>query len=222
MLNIGPHDLVLEIGSGNRPRARSNILVDRYPADSTERAGGEPVVVDSRPFVVADGLALPFKDKSFDYVIASHILEHVSDPIRFADELARVARAGYIETPSELAEKMFGWSFHRWIVRVEGGKIIMRPRTLPSPFGDYFHQQFASDLFFAEFINSHRIDFFVHYEWCDSIHIQLEDDTSPHVKMNTGMQYVETRTPADRIALTLLRYAARPILKLMRHFWKFR
>jgi len=99
MLNIKPGDLVLEIGSGNRPRGRSDILCDKYTEDNYERAGGQALVVDKRPFVIADGLALPFKDKSFNYVITSHILELVEDPVRFIRELTRVARSGYIENP---------------------------------------------------------------------------------------------------------------------------
>ncbi len=93
MLKIGPTDRVLEIGSGNRPRKRSNVLCDKFVADNTERSGGDNIVIDVRPFVVADGLALPFKDKSFDYVISSHILEHVDDPHGFVKELTRRRRS---------------------------------------------------------------------------------------------------------------------------------
>jgi hypothetical protein len=70
MLSIKSTDRVLEIGSGNRPRKRSDVLCDKFVVDNTERSGGDNIVIDTRPFVVADGLALPFKDKSFDYVIS--------------------------------------------------------------------------------------------------------------------------------------------------------
>ena len=49
---------------------------------------GEVMPVD----VVANGDALPFPDKSFDFVISSHVIEHFYDPIGALKEWARVAR----------------------------------------------------------------------------------------------------------------------------------
>jgi len=50
-----------------------------------------------------DGTRTPFKDKSFDLVFATHVVEHVPDPRGFIAELARVAREYvYIEVPCEL------------------------------------------------------------------------------------------------------------------------
>ena len=42
--------------------------------------------------VVADASNLPFEDKSFDFVISSHVLEHLFDPIAAIHEWRRVAR----------------------------------------------------------------------------------------------------------------------------------
>ncbi len=221
MLAIKSRDLVLEIGSGNRPRPRSNILVDRYPADSTERAGGEAVQIDSRPFVVADGMALPFKDKSFDYVITSHTLEHVPDPRKFVSELMRVARAGYIETPSELSEKLFGWPFHRWVVRLESGTIVMRPRRESSPFGNYFHAEYAGDSFFREFVDSHGDDFVVKYEWEGTVPLRIEGDDDPAVRFNTRSTSVRHGTPLERAGLAVVRFFLKKLLVVAHHFRKF-
>jgi len=49
---------------------------------------GEALKVD----VVAEGNKLPFPDKSFDFVISSHVIEHFYDPISALLEWARVAR----------------------------------------------------------------------------------------------------------------------------------
>jgi SAM-dependent methyltransferase len=49
---------------------------------------GEVMPVD----VVAYGDALPFKSKSFDFVISSHVIEHFYDPIGALKEWARVAK----------------------------------------------------------------------------------------------------------------------------------
>jgi SAM-dependent methyltransferase len=221
MLNIKPTDRVLEIGSGNRPRKRSNVLCDKFIADNTERSSGDNVVIDRRPFVVADGHALPFKDGSFDYVIASHILEHVDDPQKFVSELARVARRGYIETPSELGEKIFGWPFHKWIVRFESGTIVMRPRVEASPFGNYFHSMYANNLNFAEFADTHFGDFYVQHEWEGGIRLRTENDSDPVVRFNKEMPEVFTRPKPKLACIKLLGSILHPLLKLIRHFRKF-
>jgi len=49
---------------------------------------------------------LPFKDKEFDYVILSHVLEHVPNLIEFVKEVERVSKAGYIELPTKLADNL--------------------------------------------------------------------------------------------------------------------
>lgn len=46
-----------------------------------------------RPY---DGVRLPFEDKSFDFVCATHILEHVLNERRFLQELGRVTKTSSI------------------------------------------------------------------------------------------------------------------------------
>ncbi len=67
---------------------------------------------------------IPFEDDQFDLVVASHIIEHVKDPINLFGECARVCKPGgylYFEAPSERSlllpsmpferEKFFSLSF---------------------------------------------------------------------------------------------------------------
>jgi len=49
---------------------------------------------------------LPFKDKEFDYVILSHVLEHVENIYEFTKEIERISKAGYIELPTKLADNL--------------------------------------------------------------------------------------------------------------------
>ena len=49
---------------------------------------------------------LPFKDKEFDFVVASHVMEHVEDVDFFIKELVRVSKKGYIELPTILEDNL--------------------------------------------------------------------------------------------------------------------
>jgi ubiquinone/menaquinone biosynthesis C-methylase UbiE len=50
-----------------------------------------------------DGQKIPYGDKSFDFVYATHVLEHVTDERGFLCELRRVSRRFvYVEVPCEL------------------------------------------------------------------------------------------------------------------------
>ena len=57
-------------------------------------------------FVKLDGNRLPFEDNHFDFVIASHVLEHVEDYKFFINELERVSNKGYIELPTKLEDNL--------------------------------------------------------------------------------------------------------------------
>jgi SAM-dependent methyltransferase len=59
---------------------------------------------------------IPFPDDSFDLVVASHVLEHVTQPLQLIQECIRVCRPGgriYVEAPSERSLLMPGMPFWR-------------------------------------------------------------------------------------------------------------
>mgnify|MGYP001998846354 FL=1 len=60
----------------------------------------------SKDFIKLDNKILPFKNNHFDFVIASHVLEHVDDPKFFISELERVSTKGYIELPTKLEDNL--------------------------------------------------------------------------------------------------------------------
>ena len=67
-LQIGRKKLVLDIGGGNNPHPRANIVVDKYPFNNYHRSENLRTLKKQK-FVVADGENLPFKNKAFDYVV---------------------------------------------------------------------------------------------------------------------------------------------------------
>jgi ubiquinone/menaquinone biosynthesis C-methylase UbiE len=118
ILPVHNNDLVLDVGSGGNPYPRADVLLDRLVG--AEHRCGAPMLID-RPTVFGDGTKLPFKDKAFDFVIASHILEHMSDPSSFLNELQRVGKAGYIETPNFIFERLIPMNIHCLEIAVING-----------------------------------------------------------------------------------------------------
>jgi len=71
-------------------------------------------------YYVADALKLPIKDAAFDIVVSYGVIEHVSDPVRMVQEIARVLKPGgrvLIYTPC----RNDTWSWHWW-QRVTSGE----------------------------------------------------------------------------------------------------
>ena len=172
-MTIKRSDIVLELGSGHNPYYRSDILLDKYIADKTERGGS---IVINRPFVVADACALPFQNKSIDYVVCRHILEHMEDPSGFAKELERVGKRGYIETPSIISEEIYGWPFHKWKVSRDETKILMesKEREIVNPLlHPVFHKKHVEDGHYYRFYESNLDLFLMCFEWDDKIPLQV-------------------------------------------------
>ena len=124
---------VLDIGSGHRPHPDATHLVDLYLKDDTER--GKKLKRLGKYLIQANIETLPFKDKVFEYIYASHVLEHTSDPAEACRELMRVGMAGYIETPDPFYEQGYGypknergWSFHRWYVWLAADRTLIFER----------------------------------------------------------------------------------------------
>ncbi|MCK5218653.1 class I SAM-dependent methyltransferase [bacterium] len=185
-MNIKPSDVVLEIGSGDNPHPRSNVLVDKYIEGNLERDGN---ITINRPLIVADLQNLPFKDKSFDYVICRHVVEHLDDPEKGIKELTRVAKRGYIESPSLAGEIMFGWSFHRWVLSIENNKLIFTPKNWSNPLGGVFHDLLKTNLFFKLFYKIHRTLFYTKLEWHDQILFEIRKTSFADVKEEIYSSY---------------------------------
>lgn len=178
-LPVNKNSIVLDVGSGGNPHPRSDVLLDRVLG--AEHRSGTPMVID-RLTVLGDANKLPFKDKSFDFIIASHILEHMENPEIFISELMRVGKAGYIETPNFICERLTPCLAHCLEIANIDGVLHINKKNNSIP-----------DLFFfkTNFLNSnsrwkslfYKDPFLFHtrYFWTNEIKYKI---FNPHTKTN--------------------------------------
>ena len=88
---------ILDIGCGYSANEFANTICDVQDLSK---------FYEGKNFVKLDGNRLPFEDNHFDFVIASHVLEHVKDYKFFISELERVSNKGYIELPTKLEDNL--------------------------------------------------------------------------------------------------------------------
>jgi len=124
--NIKEGDKVLDIGSGHDPFPLATHLADFYEKETIHRAG--KLVKDKRPFIKCNIENTPFKDKEFDFVYCSHVLEHVENPAKACDEIMRIGKRGYIETSTRTSDILFnikrGKEHHLWHIAAIGNSLI--------------------------------------------------------------------------------------------------
>jgi ubiquinone/menaquinone biosynthesis C-methylase UbiE len=83
---------MLDIGCGNSPKGDVNcdLYVGETPHLMNEETAVEPKKIPN--FVRCSAEFLPFKDKSFDIVNASEVLEHIINPPSLIEEMKRISR----------------------------------------------------------------------------------------------------------------------------------
>src|SRR5260221_4063249 len=148
---LKPTDVVLDIGGWANPFNRANYVMDGEPYES--RGYYNRTFARLKPFPPLGGTVelfkketwiqrdickkdpFPFKGKELDYVICSHTLEDLRDPIWVCSEMMRIAKAGYVEVPSRTWETcrgleigIAGLSHHRWLTEIKEQTMMFIPK----------------------------------------------------------------------------------------------
>ena len=97
LLEKNPNWKVLDIGCGYTAHNKATVICDIQDLSNFYK---------DKKFVKLNENVLPFENKEFDFVIASHVIEHVKDVKFFIKELERVSTKGYIELPTILEDNL--------------------------------------------------------------------------------------------------------------------
>ena len=134
---------LLDVGCGCKPY-RQFLLDNKYITVYTGLDIETAIVYDKevRPDFTWDGNVMPFKDHSFDTLMATEVLEHCPDPPRIINEMKRVLKPGgllFFTVP-------FLWNLHE------------------APHDEYRFTPFALQRIFKE-CDMDEIELFAHGGW---------------------------------------------------------
>ena len=154
---------VLDIGCGYTANKNANTIADIQDLSKFYK---------DRNFVKITNDKLPFKDKEFDFVISSHVIEHVDNFEFFIKELERISSKGYIELPTRFADNLIfeNKNDHIWWFVFDDANyrlIVSKRNQLIEPFlnvstGKIFEKSF-------------RESFVLELMWNDSIEYKIDD-----------------------------------------------
>jgi SAM-dependent methyltransferase len=129
---LGPGKLVVDVGAGYDPWP--------YATEFVDREAWPQIVATGKPLHVLDVELdrLPYADKSVDFLYCRHTIEDLHNPTLLLREINRVAKAGYVETPSPIAElsrnvdgqetRYRGFCHHHWFCWSDKSHLILLPK----------------------------------------------------------------------------------------------
>ena len=188
---------VLDVGPGRFPFPRATHFID---------VKGDLPNIKKDQLIVADfnDKPLPYGDKSFDFVYCRSTIEDLQNPQNLLREMERVGKAGYIETPSPIAElargidwaspPFRGYHHHHSIVWAHEGELRLVHKY---PILEYF--RFSEEDIIA-WLREGPICWNTHFLWNDKINwvyrtdYDVTQDYAPmlksamdQAKINSGM-----------------------------------
>jgi ubiquinone/menaquinone biosynthesis C-methylase UbiE len=125
-----------------------------------------------KTFVKITEKKLPFKDKEFDFIFASHVAEHVEDISYFLNELARIGKKGYIEVPTKLEDNLVfeNKKAHIWHLvfddvnkqlniskKIQYIEPVLTVSTIKK-FNDYFRESLVIELYWEDNIEFNIVE----------------------------------------------------------------
>ena len=179
LLKNNPDWSVLDIGCGRYPWEEAQTLCD---------------IVDHRElhcnkrFVQCEASVTPFMDGEFDFVVASHITEHVASVDKFLKEITRIGKRGYIEVPTPLFDNLThgNRTEHLWWLYFDdvnnelnyNPKIVtMNEQILPTQLTAmemFFRNSMVLELYWEDNIQYKKLN--PHLEWEQKVNIWPEKD----------------------------------------------
>lgn len=103
-------------------------------------------------------------------MLCPQVMEHLMNPKQALEELSRISRKGYIETPKPIEEIAHPASYHKWFVKVENKQLKFIEKK-PDIFNIGFNENLPSVM---KRTKKYRGDFYTKYQYHDSIDFEIK------------------------------------------------
>ena len=169
-LEENPSWKILDLGCGYTANKNATVVADVQDLSNFYK---------DKKFIKINEKKLPFKDKEFDFVITSHVIEHVDDLDFFIKEIERISNQGYIELPSKLGDNLVfeNLTDHIWWFDYDDEKQVLlaeKKKQLIEPFITVSIAKKLEQLF--------RKDLILELFWSNKIDIVSTKDASKNVE----------------------------------------
>jgi ubiquinone/menaquinone biosynthesis C-methylase UbiE len=155
---------ILDIGCGYTANQYANTVADVQDLSNFYK---------DKKFIRITEKKLPFKDNEFDFVITSHVIEHVEDFEFFIHEIERISKQGYIELPTRLGDNIVFENLkdHIWWFKYNdelNSLIVSKKNQILEPFLSVSTAKKLENIF--------RESLIMEIYWKDKIEFQLDDN----------------------------------------------
>lgn len=163
-LKKNPKWKILDIGCGYTANQYANTIADIQDLSN---------FYQDRKFIKIIDKKLPFEDNEFDFVITSHVIEHVEDFQFFIHEIERISKQGYIELPTRLGDNVVFENLkeHIWWFKYNdelNSLIVSKKNQILEPFLSVSSAKKLENIF--------RESLIIEIYWKDKIEFQLDDE----------------------------------------------
>jgi SAM-dependent methyltransferase len=163
-LKENPNWNILDIGCGYTANQNAKTVSDVQDLSNFYK---------NKKFVRITDKKLPFKDNEFDFVISSHVIEHVEDFQFFISEIERITKQGYIELPTRLGDNIVFENLkdHIWWFKYEDDSnllLVSKKNQILEPFVSVSTAKKLETIF--------RESLVMEIYWKDKIDFKYNDD----------------------------------------------
>jgi ubiquinone/menaquinone biosynthesis C-methylase UbiE len=162
-LKENPNWKVLDIGCGYTANQYANTIADIQDLSNYYK---------DKNFIKINDKKLPFKDNEFDFVITSHVIEHVDDFQFFIREIERISKQGYIELPTRLGDNIVFENLkeHIWWFKYNDDSdllLVSKKNQILEPFVSVSTSKKLEDIF--------RESLVIEIYWKDKINFKFDE-----------------------------------------------
>ena len=161
----------------------------------------------NKNFILINSKELPFKNNEFDFVYASHVIEHVEDVAFFIEEIQRISKRGYIELPTMLEDNIIlsdnNIKDHKWFFQFDDVKNILlveKKKQLIEPF-------ITHGVLFESLRKNFRSSLVLELEWEKEINYEFKNFSIQAKKpyfISIIKKYLSYRLRTNKIILLFL------------------